>query len=295
VTGTAAAKLPPNQTRLGSRPLAGGPTPANTPVPRAAADPASGSAVAEALPAGMDPGAPTRDPPGAGSVAGPHPLEVAGLLHELSVRLLSADDLSQALNRLAVFTAGTVPGVMRCSVTLIADGEPLTLAASGMDGQSLDDLQYAVGQGPGLDAARTRTLVTTQELPSDTRWPELAECARAQGVHSVAAIPLDVQRSSVGSLSLFVRRPHGIDPDLLLTTMAIVSQAEVLLAELVRREALSEGATVDRAVGVIIAQRGCGVRDAYDVLHDTALRLGMDRRAVAERLLTAAARNAAHD
>jgi hypothetical protein len=352
VTGTAAAKLPPNQTRLGSRPLAGGPTPANTPVPRAPAhpttagaaplpqiaapdapvpagpaaapsaapaasgftgaaiaaagtsplaSPTSGSTVAEALPAGVDPGAPTRDAPGAGrtagagSVAGPHPLELAGLLHELSVRLLSADDLSQALNRLAVFTAGTVPGVMRCSVTLITDGEPLTLAVSGMDGQPLDDLQYAVGQGPGLDSARTRTLVTTQELPSDTRWPELAECARAQGVHSVAAIPLDVQRSSVGSLSLFVRRPHGIDPDLLLTAMAIVSQAEVLLAELVRREALSEGATVDRAIGVIIAQRGCGVRDAYDVLHETALRLGMDRRAVAERLLTAAARNAAHD
>ena len=71
--------------------------------------------------------------------------------------------------------------------------------------------------------------------------------------------------------------------------MAIVNQAEVLLGELGRREALSEGATVDRAVGVIIAQRGCGVREAYDVLRETAQRLGMDRRAVAERLIAAAA------
>jgi hypothetical protein len=238
-------------------------------------------------PRGADPA--TRE---AGDPPAPHPVELAGLLHELSVHLLAADDLSRALDRLAVFAAGAVPGVLRCSVTLIADGEPLTLAASGPQAQALDDLQYAIGQGPGLDAARARTLVSTQDLPADPRWPELADCARAQGVHSVAAVPLDVQRSSVGAMTLFVAQPHGIDPDLLLTAMAIVNQAEVLLAELTRREALSEDATVDRAVGVIIAQRGCGVREAYDVLRDTAQRLGMDRRSVAKRLVAAAARNA---
>jgi AmiR/NasT family two-component response regulator len=74
--------------------------------------------------------------------------------------------------------------------------------------------------------------------------------------------------------------------------MAIVNQAEVLLAELSRREALHDGAAVDRAVGVIIAQRGCGVHEAYDVLRETSQRLGLDRNAVAERLIAAAARNA---
>lgn len=219
-------------------------------------------------------------------------MELAGLLHELSVRLLGSNDLPQALHRLAVFAAGTVPGVLRCSVTLIADGEPLTLAVSGPPAQALDDLQYAHGQGPGLDAARTRALVTAHDLPHDARWPALADCARAHGVHSVAAIPLDLQRSSVGSLSLFVARPHGIDPDLLLSAMAMVNQAEVLLAELTRRDVLRDGAIVDRAAGVIMAQRGCGVRDAYDVLRETAQRLGMDRHSVAERLMSAAARNA---
>jgi hypothetical protein len=224
--------------------------------------------------------------------AGPHPVELAGLLHELSARLLSADGVSQALDRLAAFAAVAVPGVLRCSVALIGEGGPLTLAVSGPEAQALDDCQYAVGQGPGLDAARTRALVTAQDLPGDSRWPDLAACARAQGVHSVAAIPLDVQRSDVGSLSLFMAQPHAVAPDLLLTAMAVVTQAEVLLGELRRREALTEGATVDRAVGVIIAQRGCGVHDAYRVLEETAQRLGLDRRSVAERLIAAAARNA---
>lgn len=230
--------------------------------------------------------------PGDGLSAGPHPVELAGLLHELSVRILGADAVPQALDRLAAFVAGAVPGVLRCSVALIGEGGPPMLAASGARAKALDDRQYGTGNGPGLEAARNRVLVTAGELQSDPRWPELAECARAEGVYGVVSFPLDVQRTSVGSLSLFVGQPGGIAPDLLLTTMAVVNQAEVLLGELRRREGLSEGATVDRAAGVIIAQRGCGVQEAYDVLRETAQRLGMDRRAVAERLIAAAARNA---
>ncbi|WP_084298340.1 GAF and ANTAR domain-containing protein [Actinoplanes friuliensis] len=224
--------------------------------------------------------------------AGPHPVELAGLLHELSVRLLGADDMPQALDRLAAFAASAVPGALRCSVTLIGEGGPPVVAASGPRAQALDDLQYATGQGPALEAARNRVLVTAQELQNDPRWPELAVCARVEGVHGIVSIPLDVQRTSVGALSLFVAEPGGVDPELLLTTMALVNQAEVLLGELRRRESLAEGATVDRAAGVIIAQRGCGVQEAYDVLRETSQRLGIDRRAVAERLIAAAARNA---
>jgi hypothetical protein len=196
------------------------------------------------------------------------------------------------LDRLAAFTAAAVPGALRCSVALIGEGGPPILAASGRAAQALDDLQYADGQGPGLEAARTRSLVIAPELQDDPRWPRLAESARTLGVHGVVAIPMDVQRSSVGALSLFVATPGGIVPEWLLTAMAVVNQAEVLLVELCRREGLREGATVDRAVGVIIAQRGCGVQEAYDVLRDSAQRLGLDRRTVAERLIAAAARNA---
>ena len=229
---------------------------------------------------------------GAAVPVGPHPVELAGLLHELTARLLSSDDVPQALDRLAAFAAGAVPGALRCSVALIGEGGPPVLAASGPQAQVLDDLQYEGGEGPGLEAARTRALVTAPDLQSDPRWPRLAERARAEGVHGVVAIPMDVQRSSVGALSLFVATPGGIDPEVLLTAMAVVNQAEVLLGELRRREGLREGATVDRAAGVIIAQRGCGVQEAYNVLRETAQRLGLDRRTVAERLIAAAARNA---
>jgi GAF domain-containing protein len=225
--------------------------------------------------------------------SGPYAVELAGLLHELSVRLLSAESFASALRSLAEFLVGAVPGTVRCSVALIGEGGPLTRTAAGPSGESVDEVQYATGAGPGLDAARTRALVTVADLAGDERWPQLTEPARAAGVRSVTSVPLDVPRAEVGAVSLYLAAPGGLRPDVLLTAMALVNQAEVLLGELHRRDEMStDAATVDRAVGVIIAQRGCGVREAYDVLGETAQRLGLDRRAVADRLVQAAARNA---
>ena len=226
------------------------------------------------------------------AAAVPHAVELAGLLHELSVRLLAADSYSAALERLAAFAAGALPGTLRCSVALIGEGGPLVRAGHGRPGEACDELQYATSTGPALEAARTRALVVVPDLATDPRWPALAEPARTDRVRAVAAIPLDVPRAEVGALSLYLGRPGEPAADQLLTAMALVNQAEVLLGELRRRDEQNVDATVDRAVGVIIAQRGCGVREAYDVLGETAQRLGLDRRAVADRLVSAAARNA---
>jgi GAF domain-containing protein len=225
-------------------------------------------------------------------LSGPHAVEIAGLLHELTARLLGADSFTQAVERLAAFGPGAVPGAVRCSVTLIGEGGPATITGHGPAGRQLDEIQYAVGSGPGLDAARTRTLVTSPDLTEDERWPELAAPAHESGVRSVVAVPIDVQRVSVGALSLYAGAPDGFSPSMLLTAMAMATQAEVLLGEIRRRDALVEGTAVDRAVGVIIAQRNCGVQEAYAFLQDTAQRLGLDRRTVADRLIAAVARNA---
>jgi GAF domain-containing protein len=233
---------------------------------------------------------------------GPHPVELAGLLHELTALLIDAVDLQEGLSRLAAFTARSLPGTLRCSVTLIGDGTPMTMAASGQAGRELDDVQYAAGQGPGLDATRTRTLVTCPDLTADERWPALVACAQGSGVRAVASIPLDVRRHSVGALNLYA--PEPIDAPQLLTAMAVAGQAELLLAEVLRRnaqatvtarlvESLKVGATVDHAIGVIVAQRGCDVGAAHAILQETAERLDLRLDVVAERLLATASRRSA--
>ena len=139
-------------------------------------------------------------------LSGPHAVELAGLLHELSVRLLNAESFASGLERLAEFLVGAVPGTVRCSVALIGEGGPLTCTAAGPSGEGVDEIQYASSAGPGLDAARTRSLVTVADLTRDGRWPELAEPARAAGVRSVAAVPLDVPRAEVARSASICRR-----------------------------------------------------------------------------------------
>jgi hypothetical protein len=89
----------------------------------------------------------TRHGPLSDELSGPHAVEIAGLLHELSARLLGADSFAQAVERLAAFGAGAVPGAVRCSVALIGEGGPATITGHGPVGQQLDEIQYATSTG----------------------------------------------------------------------------------------------------------------------------------------------------
>ena len=80
-------------------------------------------------------------------------MELAGLLHELSIRLLGADGLPQALTRLAGFAAGAMPGAVRCSVALIGERTRLTHAASGPRAQAEAILDESDERETDLDAA----------------------------------------------------------------------------------------------------------------------------------------------
>jgi hypothetical protein len=226
----------------------------------------------------------------ADDLSGPHAVEMAGLLHELAARLLGAESFAEAVERLAAFGAEAVPGAVRCSVALIGEGGPATITGAGPAAATLDEIEYATSTGPGLESARTRALVTSPNLLAEARWPDLTSAAVQAGAHSVVAVPLDIQRDSVGALSVYADTRDGVTPPVLLTVMAIANQAEVLLGAIRRRDTLLENAAVDRAAGVLIAQRNCGVDEAYAFVNDTAERLGLDRRTVADRLIAAATR-----
>ncbi len=256
---------------------------------RSALPPAARRAPGEVL--GRRPGNRPAEP-------GPHPVELAGLLHELTAQLLAAADVQDAVDRLAAFARQALPAVARCCVALVGEGLPSTRAAAGDDIGGLDDPAHA--DGPAPDAIRTRELVTTPDLGADPRWPALAAAAPAAGL-SVASVPLDVRRQSVGALTLLVPGRDRLEPGLLVTAMALAGQAEVLLGEVLRRGALAQqtaglitslraGAGLDHAVGVIVAQRGCGLPEAYAFLHETARRLGLAPDAVAGKIVDAAAR-----
>ncbi|WP_260476536.1 ANTAR domain-containing protein [Streptomyces sp. WAC 06783] len=76
-------------------------------------------------------------------------------------------------------------------------------------GPKLDDLQYTLGEGPTLDAARTGRTITEPDLtrtPAD-RWPQFLPAAATTPARAVVAIPLRLGVIPAGALTVYRIRP----------------------------------------------------------------------------------------
>jgi hypothetical protein len=226
----------------------------------------------------------------------PHLVEIVAALKEITARITSATSLSAATEDLVKVAVDILPTDIQCGVTLVSQGGPATFASTGLPADVLDEGQYAAGDGPCMEAVRTRDIVMCQDLAQDSRWPVWAEVARAGGVSGVLAYPFDVDPSIVGALSLYAARPRAFTGNVPILAMLVADHASLLLRvrlrQLTQEEMLSqagEDATgdtmIERAIGIVMAQRGCPPEQARRHLHEAATHLGVGLPAIAERLV----------
>ena len=234
-----------------------------------------------------------------------HVVEIAAVLRELTAQLIASDDLDDALVRLVDTTADLIEGPSWCDVTLIRAGGPTTAAASvGLP--DLGEDQYRTGEGPSIQAIRTREVVLSTDLSKDTRWPEWSARARGGGVHGVLVAPVDIDEQVIGALSLYAGMPDRLTPDVSFMALLVAEHAQLLLAAVLDRdrqatltadlaEALGDGETVNRAIGIVMAQRGCSAETALEVLQDTAFRVNLPLAQISKRLVDTIANRSAAD
>src|SRR5919199_1916992 len=233
------------------------------------------------------------DPPD--TVTQLHTLEIVALLRELTARLVTSDDLDEALGALVRTTAHAVPARAWCGITLIRAGAPSTAAVSDDLPYGVDEVAAPDDEGPCLTAVRTREMVLSQDLRAEARWP--AWRGRAGAVRGVLSVPLDIDDHVIGALTLYTASPHAFTPDVQLTAMLLAEHAGLLLAAVLDRgrlagltaelrAALEDGESVNRAVGIVMGQRGCAAEEALQVLQQASARLHVPVHEVAERLVT---------
>jgi hypothetical protein len=150
-------------------------------------------------------------------------------------------------------------------------------------------------------AIRSRELVWSADLRTETRWRPWTDRAMALGVRGVLAVPVDIDDHVIGSISLYAREPGVLTASQQLTAMLLAEHAGLLLGA-VRDwsgrtdpaeepdEMLGAGQVIDQAVGVIMTQRGCPATEALRVLRSASAALAIPLRDVAERLVTSVAR-----
>jgi GAF domain-containing protein len=223
--------------------------------------------------------------------------EVASDLSALSLLLDEEEDLGRVLQRSVDQLARSVPGADMVSVTVLRDGgSGETVASSDERVWAIDSDQYAAGDGPCLEAARTSQVVRTGVEGALQRWPEFARSARAAGVESYLCSPLAIDTEFVGSLNLYSEKPHGFgDFDVVLLKVYVTAsiaaianarrytKARKLANDLSR--ALDSRAVIDQARGILMARRGISAEQAFAELARESQNSNVKLRDLAARLV----------
>src|SRR5215218_8279937 len=120
-----------------------------------------------------------------------------------------------SLQHIAEAAENSVPGFDHVSITLLDhDGRFETAAATSPLAERLDNTQYALDEGPCLDVARGRDLVSAPCLRSEQRWPAYVPQAVAVGVQSHLSVKFSSPGGNTpGSLNLFSTTNDHISPE----------------------------------------------------------------------------------
>jgi len=141
----------------------------------------------------------------------------------------------------------------------------------------IERVQELAQHGACVDAYQSGTVVQSNDLNAEERWPQLVPDALRLGLRSVAAIPMRLTDDTIGSLNIYDMRARAWpDEDIqaarVLADMAVsyVTNASALeRSERVReqlQQALESRVIIEQAKGMIAADQGVGIDEAFKLL-----------------------------
>jgi len=207
--------------------------------------------------------------------------ELTSAMSELASLLVDEDDLPGMLDRVAGLAARSIPDCDSAGVTLLAGDEPITAAASDERTLAVDLAQYKVGDGPCLQAYRTRSVQRVAVESAMHRYPDFAFAAREAGIRSFLASPLLVRGDGIGSLNLYSADSHGFASLDEAVVVLFAAQAAVAVANSRMYQsartlsaqleiAMSSRAVIEQAKGVVMAVKAVDEDTAFDLLRRTS-------------------------
>lgn len=171
------------------------------------------------------------------------------------------------------------------------DQSALRYATASDDGaRLLEQVQEDIGHGPCVSSLVENDLVASADVQDDARWPLLAARMRGSIVHAVLGIPVRLSGTAIGSLNVYRATAHPWSDDeihalesfnrlveMLVGTALLAEHRSTLADQLT--SALDTRATIERAIGYVMARRGVDAVDAFDELRRVAR---SERRKVAD-------------
>jgi hypothetical protein len=222
----------------------------------------------------------------------------AGVLQDL---LLRTETLEDFLGELASRAARETDH--RCGITVRGEhGQPYTVATSDELTRELDELQYAEGDGPCLEALASGLPVFVTDMATESRWTPYPERAMQIGARSSMSYPLISGEIAIGALNLYAFEPLAPGPPMQARAAHIAEHAAGALAVALRiaehskaidnlRTALTSRSTIDQAIGILMAQQRCDARAAFALLRQASQGRNIKLREVAAGIVTSVERD----
>jgi GAF domain-containing protein len=223
---------------------------------------------------------------------------VEELLRELSQVALVGRTLSDVLSDVTRIAARGIPGAEATSITLLRGEKAFTAAHHGEMALIADELQYAKGYGPCMDAGRGGVLLRIDDMRTEQRWPDyVAHVVEKAGALSSLSVPLPYQGSSIGALNNYSTKvaafatPESLRAGLQVAEVIAVAVANAdahwQLNEQNRnmRLAMESRAVIEQAKGVLMAQKHVDAEQAFEILRAASQRYNRKLRDIASGIV----------
>jgi anti-anti-sigma factor len=146
---------------------------------------------------------------------------------------------------------------------------------------------------PGRHVASTQR--PEQRLPS-SQWPDLARLAQSHGISSALALPVVAHENVLGVLNFYAAQPFSFDEARLEDMRRFANQAAIVIANSQvywearqlsenLNQALRSRATIDHAIGILMARGARTPEDAFALLVRTSQRQNRKLRDIAAEVV----------
>ena len=211
--------------------------------------------------------------------------------------------LEELLTRVARYAVQAIPGADGAGLTLIEDDRQDTIVATVAFVGEVDDIQYGIGEGPCISAARDAHTVISGSLGADPRWPRFGGAVARLGVHSAVSLPLITPDGVVGAMNVYAHAKHVFDDraaelgEIFAAPAAVAVQNAQILAQTQRlavrlQAALETRGVIDQAVGILRSRSGGTLAEALDRLRTLSQHEHHHLSIIAQQIVDEAVRRA---
>ncbi|NYG06862.1 GAF domain-containing protein [Phycicoccus badiiscoriae] len=221
------------------------------------------------------------------------------LMAELAGSLEGLDDLAPYLDRLVAAVNANIDGCDAVGVTVVMEDRPRTAAYTTAGTLEIDAVQYAVGDGPCLDAFRNGRENLVDFAGGEERWPAFMAGCDVGEVQSLLALPLESGGRRFGALNLYGYARHAFDhSDLVLVRMAAARAADALAAAVQiagarevaaqMEQAMASRAVIEQAKGVLMGRHSISEIVAFELLRRQSQEQNLKLRVLAAQIVAEA-------